>query len=175
MGESSHFASRVWLSHKISKVAEKQLIIQLHQTHYILLSFQCKPLWAYFLHNSVAFCPNFLLFSLQCSPITLLSGNKCWHSIFQIYCFRDTECNFVIKTTSFISIVINKCVLGTLLKFKLFKCKNYKSSFKKNIDYFQRTSLFVPLIIQIHVFISYELFFEALAELFVTVTAIWDL
>lgn len=172
MGESGCFASRVQLSHKISKVAEKQLIIQLHQTHYILLFFQCKPLRAYFFHNSVALCKNFLLFSLQCSPITLLSGNKCRHYIFQIYCFKHTKCNFVIKTTSFISIVINKCVLWALLKFKLFKCKKYKSSFKENINYFQTTSLFVPLIIQIYFFILYEHVFEDLTKLFVTVTAI---
>ena len=73
MGESSCSASRMWLSHKISKVAEKQqLIIQLHQTYYISLSFQYRPLRAYFLHNSVALCPKFLLFSVQHSPIMLL-------------------------------------------------------------------------------------------------------
>jgi len=57
-------------------------------------------------------------------------------------CFRDTECNFVIKTTSFTSIVIIKGVLWILVKCKLFKlhgiCKKIKSSFKENVNHFQR-------------------------------------
>lgn len=104
MGQSSCFASRMWLSHKISKVSGKQqLILQLHQkhfTHSTPLSLPGQATKTRF--SSQCFMFNFLLFSPQHTPVHNFLQPNAAINISDIL-FTDTECDFVTKTTSFTS------------------------------------------------------------------------
>lgn len=120
-GQSSCFASRMWLSHKISKVSEKQqLSLQLQQkhfTHSIPLSFQGRPLKPDFLHK--ASCPNFLLFSPQHSPIQNFLETNAAIKYFKCTVLEILSVTLSLRTP--VSYQITKCVLWILQKFRLFK------------------------------------------------------
>lgn len=128
MGQSSCFASRMWLSHKISKVSGKQqLILQLHQkhfTHSTPLSFQGRPLKPDFLHN--ALCPTSSSSSLSTHQYTTFCSQM-QPLTFQIYCLQILSVTLPLRPP--VSPQTTKCVLWILLKFRLFKlyCNRQKN------------------------------------------------